>query len=365
VRVRDLTGREQVYEAHVEAGLTFEFLITLTAFGLPSEHETYEVGSAWFEHIRKGASKPLLQALDRIGSEAGKIWVNLVGLATTSPATRDVPSFLSRVQDLDPLELRLYLLGFHVPHYQQSITREVLVRAAEGDPKARDRLLADGSYFGGHAEASLSPLLRLTPQETKDVALEAMHRWHQEVFRQREGELEPVLLRDAEAKRKLLGVMPPDQVIEAASGVQFVAHPWIRQVYLIPQLTTRPWVWMAEHDDSRLYCYPVADESLGAGESEPPGRLVRLHKALGDEKRLRMLRELAASSATLQELADRFGLPKSTAHHHLAILRSAGLIRVSSDEDHRYSVRRDVIPEMSSLLNAYLGPDEHQRAREA
>ncbi len=365
MRVRDLTGREQAYEAHVEAGLTYEFLITLTAFGLPSEHGTYEVGSAWFEHIRKGASKPLLQALDRIGSEAGKIWVNLVGLATTSPATRDVPSFLSRVQDLDPLELRLYLLGFHVPHYQQSITREVLYRAAEGDPEARDHLLADGSYFGGHAEASLMPLLGLTPQETKDVALEAMHRWHQEVFRPREGELEPVLLRDAEAKRKLLATMPPDQVIEAASGVQFVAHPWIRQVYLIPQLTTRPWVWLAEHDDARLYCYPVADESLGAGESEPPGRLIRLHKALGDEKRLRMLRELAASSATLQELADRFGLPKSTAHHHLAILRSAGLIRVSSDEDHRYSVRRDVIPEMSSLLNAYLGPDEHQRAREA
>ena len=109
----------------------------------------------------------------------------------------------------------------------------------------------------------------------------------------------------------------------------------------------------------------MADESLGAGESEPPGRLVRLHKALGDEKRLRMLRELATSSATLQELADRFGLPKSTAHHHLAILRSAGLVRVSSDEEHRYSVRRDVIPEMSSLLAAYLGPEEERRAREA
>jgi DNA-binding IclR family transcriptional regulator len=71
---------------------------------------------------------------------------------------------------------------------------------------------------------------------------------------------------------------------------------------------------------------------------------------------MRMLRTLATSSATLQELADRFGLPKSTAHHHLAILRSAGLIRVSSDEEHRYSVRRDVLPEMSTLLDAYLGP---------
>ena len=76
-----------------------------------------------------------------------------------------------------------------------------------------------------------------------------------------------------------------------------------------------------------------------------------------------MLKAIAASSATLQELAERFGLPKSTAHHHLAILRSAGLIRVTSDEEHRYSVRRDVLPEMSSLLDAYLGPNDAGRSR--
>lgn len=363
--VRDLTGREQAYAVQVEAGLTYEFLITLTAFGLPEEQPTYEIGADWFEKVRKKSSKALLTALDRIGTQAGKVWVNLIGLATTSPATRDVPSFLRRVEALEPLELRLYLLGFHVPHYQQSISQDVLYHAAEGDPAAQARLLEDGSYFGGHAEASLGPLLGLTPEQTRAVAVDAMHGWYEEVFRSREGELEPVLRRDAEAKRRLLATMPPDQVIEAASGIQFVSHSGIRQVYLIPQLTTRPWVWLAEHDDARLYCYPVADESLGGGESEPPGRLVRLHKALGDEKRLKMLRELATTSATLQELADRFGLPKSTAHHHLAILRSAGLIRVSSDEEHRYSVRRDVIPEMSSLLAAYLGPEEGQRAREA
>jgi DNA-binding transcriptional ArsR family regulator len=224
-------------------------------------------------------------------------------------------------------------------------------------------LVTDRSYFGGQAEESVGPILRLGPEETKQVALEAMHGWYEEVFRARESEVEPILLRDAEAKRRLLASTAPPQVIETASGVQFVPHPWIRRVYLIPQITTRPWVWLAEHDDARLYCYPVADESLGSGESEPPGRLVRIHKALGDEKRLRMLRALAERGATLQELADRFRLPKSTAHHHLAILRSAGLIRVTSDEEHRYTVRRDVIPEMTSLLTAYLGPEEQAGAR--
>src|SRR5207302_10574986 len=119
------------------------------------------------------------------------------------------------------------------------------------------------------------------------------------------------------------------------------------------------------HDDTRLFCYPVSDESLGGDASAPPGGMVRFHKALGDEKRLRMLKFLATETATLQELADRFGLPRSTAHHHLAILRAAGLVRVSSDEEHRYSVRRDVLPEMATMLAAYLGPEEDRRAREA
>ena len=105
VPVRDLTGREQAYGVRVEAGLAYEFLITLTAFGLPEEQETYEIGLEWFERIRTKASKPLLQALGRMGEAVGKAWVNLVGLATVSPATRDVPSFLRRAEDLDPLEL--------------------------------------------------------------------------------------------------------------------------------------------------------------------------------------------------------------------------------------------------------------------
>ena len=356
MRVQDLTGRELGYQVQVDASLAYEFLITLCAMGNPEEQPTYEVGQSWFDNIRTTASPSLQAALHRVGDNVGKVWVNLMGLATRSPAAPDAQSLLQLVGALEPPELRRYLLGFHVPAYRQSVTGDVLERAADGDPEATAALVADQCYFHGEAEKHLGPLLKLTPEETKSAVLEVMERWYQEIFRLREAEWGPILERDAAAKRLLLETMPPAEVIEAASGIQFVPQPGIRQVHLIPQLATRPWVWLAEHDDARLYCYPVADESMGPEASAPPSRLVRLHKALGDEKRLRMLKAIAASSATLQELAERFGLPKSTAHHHLAILRSAGLIRVTSDEEHRYSVRRDVLPEMSSLLDAYLGP---------
>src|SRR5262249_41652746 len=296
---------------------------------------TYEVGLEWFEKIRTSVSDRLLSAADQLGTASGHAWINLIGLATQDPPARDVPSLLARVESLDAVALRLYLLGAHVPAYERSVGRDVIVAAAEGDRQAQERLLSDRSHHG-KAGSDLGPLLSLSPERTRGAALELLERWYHEAFRPLEPEYWPILERDAEAKRALVAAVRPEQAIEIASGIEFVPQPGITRVYLIPQITTRPWVWLAEHDESRLYCYAVADESIAGREleAEPPGRLVRMHKALGDEKRMRMLRALSTSSATLQELADRFGLPKSTAHHHLAILRSAGLVRVTSDEEH-------------------------------
>jgi DNA-binding transcriptional ArsR family regulator len=194
------------------------------------------------------------------------------------------------------------------------------------------------------------------------VALDVLHLWYEEVFAPGEARIRGILGRDAEQRRTLVGTMPDERVIELASGVQYVAKPDIRQVFLIPQLAVRPWVLLCEHDDARLFCYPVSDES-SAEETDPPPRLLRLHKALADEKRLRMLRALTVSSATLQELADQFGLPKSTAHHHLAILRAAGLVRMSSELERRHSVRFEALPELCDLLNDYLGARAEDQPR--
>jgi DNA-binding transcriptional ArsR family regulator len=289
-----------------------------------------------------------------MGPHAGKVWITLVGLATVEPPTPAVPGFLERVEDLPPEELRLLLLGAHVPAYQQTLPVGLLEKVADGDPAAASELVADPCYFGGEGRSVLGSLLVLSAQETRDVALSIMRGWYEEVFGPMEHRVRPILERDARAKERLLASLTPDQAIEAISGIQFVPQPGIRQVYLIPQLATRPWVWLAEHDEARIYCYPVADESITGDVAGPPGRLVQLHKALGDERRMRMLQAIAASPATLQELADRFGLPKSTAHHHLAILRSAGLIRVTSDQERRYSLRPEVISDMSTMLTGYL-----------
>ncbi len=107
-----------------------------------------------------------------------------------------------------------------------------------------------------------------------------------------------------------------------------------------------------------LLCYPGADESLEGNEGAPPARLLRLLKALSDERRLRILRALTKSSATLQELSEQFGVPKTSLHYHLAVLRTTKLIRVSADPSRLYSLRRDVLPEVGLILERFLGEGE-------
>ena len=58
----------------------------------------------------------------------------------------------------------------------------------------------------------------------------------------------------------------------------------------------------------------------------------------------------------VQELADDFGVAKTTMHHHLITLRSVGLVRMRLS-DKRYSLRQDVVDHLGELLSAYLkGP---------
>ena len=58
---------------------------------------------------------------------------------------------------------------------------------------------------------------------------------------------------------------------------------------------------------------------------------------------------------TFTSLVDELGLAKSTAHHHLAILRHAGFVTIRDENENVYSLRRDLLPQAGELLTAYLG----------
>jgi DNA-binding transcriptional ArsR family regulator len=338
----------------IEYGLAYEFLMLLSVFFEQEDHE-YELDREWFDAARTKATPDLLKATETFLSDCNHVWNHLVGLVYDSAPPRDVPSFLAHLRETEPLELRLHLIGYYYRSTRRTTPLDVMLRAAEGDQEAQGQVLKTSfSHHDDHWQELLHRLFSIDPETTKASLLTILESWYERVFRDLEPGIAPILARDLETKRALKPTMSPERFIETATnGLEYVPEPGFRKVLLIPSYVQRPWNVLCEYQDMKIFCYPVADENIAEDGNVPPVRLVRLYKALADERRLRILKMLMTKSYSLQELADEFGVAKTTMHHHLATLRIAGLVRIQSDK-HFYSLRQNTLSEVSELLNTYL-----------
>jgi predicted transcriptional regulator len=76
--------------------------------------------------------------------------------------------------------------------------------------------------------------------------------------------------------------------------------------------------------------------------------LLGFFKALGDEKRLKIVGLLAQKSLCVEELAAILGLSAATVSHHLRKLVDAGLVEASAEGYYNvYSLRAETLREMS------------------
>jgi DNA-binding transcriptional ArsR family regulator len=351
--VYDRPGRRQPLIVEIEASSAYEFLMTLCAFSQVERYAEYEVGKEWFDDVRKKASPDLLALIEQFSFHSHEIWEHMLGLVYASPAPRDVPAFIAHIEAIDPLDLRLHMLGYYVRQHRRVTSPEIIFQAAQGDFEAQRKLFKTSFPDDAQWQRTLRWLLSLEQVATKNLLLEIFQGWYDEVFRDQEPYIMPILARDVEAKLALKLTHSTEQLIEMATGWEYVPEPGIRQVVLVPSYITRPWNSDAEMNDTVIFCYPVAEESISADKDMPPARLVKLAKALADERRLRILKKLATGSYTLQEMAEDLGVAKTTVHHHMITLRSAGLVRMNLS-DKRWSLRQYMVNNVGELLNTYL-----------
>ncbi|HEX6110246.1 MAG TPA: helix-turn-helix domain-containing protein [Ktedonobacteraceae bacterium] len=350
---QDRPGRRQPLIVEIEASPAYEFLMTLCAFSEVEHHAEYEIGKEWFDDIRKKTSPDLLALVEQFSFDSHEIWEHMLGLVYDCPAPRDVPALITHIEAIDPLELRLHMLGYYVRQHRRSTLPEIILQAAQGDIEAQKKLFKTSFPDDADWQRTLRWLLSLEQVATKNLLLDILRGWYDEVFREQEAQIMPILARDIEAKLALKPTVSAEQLIEIATGWEYVPEPGIQRVVLIPSYISRPWNSDAERYDTVIFIYPVAEESISADNNVPPARLVKLAKALADERRLRILKKLATGSFTLQEMAEDFGVAKTTMHHHIVTLRSAGLVRMNLS-DKRWSLRQGTVENVGELLNAYL-----------
>jgi DNA-binding transcriptional ArsR family regulator len=337
----------------IEAAAAYEFVLAIAS--IFEERDTMEVGPDWFAEIEARAGADLLARLTAMSQGEAEPWFHLISLVYASPAPRDVRSFLTYLRETDAHEITLTLLGYYERAYRRAAEPAEMRRAIDGDRAAQREL--HRSYFPEWAEwhAFLGSVFERGPEATKAELIAVLQAWEGSVWRDEELKLMSILERDAEAKRALAAKLPLERFTEVATnGVEYLPRSGVREVLLTPTFVNRPWVSTTEYRDVDILTYPVADESVTAETDAPPLRLVRLSKALGDERRLRILRILGAGDKTLMELAELFEVPKTTMHHHMIALRSAGLVTLTSGTK-RYRLRRDALPDVGELLRGYVG----------
>jgi len=332
----------------------YEFLLTLTAYSTPYRVDSYDVGRAWFERVDGLVDPADRESIRSLTSGCEHILVRLFGVAHDLAAPGSAEQLLEAVAMLDPADLRLTLLGYYSRRTRRRVAPDVILAAASGDPAAERAFLA-AAQDGPECERALSGLLSADPSALRDTVVSAARGWDAAVFREHVALVGPLIEMEADRLRRRANELAErDFLFEATNGAEVIAEPGTESIEVFPHWALRPWNVFWEHGTSQLIGVPIPAERASANPDDPPDRLVILAKALGDERRLRILRRLTVGSYSLQELAEHFEIPKTTLLHHLVILRSAGIVRVGPGTSPRYSLRSEMPLELLRLLDGYL-----------
>ncbi len=177
-------------------------------------------------------------------------------------------------------------------------------------------------------------------------------------------ELEPKLEHEAHLTRFLERRVSIEQLIETVTnGISYTAEAGVEEIVLVPSVMVRPWNLLFRFGGSQYFVYPASDEAVHADSDTPPSWMTQMFKALGDEKRLKVLRHLSTGPKTLGELTEYLGLAKSTTHHHLRSLRAAGLVLygMNEDDENLFEFKKEVLPEALRLIGQYLELDQGEK----
>ena len=337
--------RAQVLDLSRPAELTVELdvaeaaevLMSICALGDRADHDTLDLGEEWLQARLETVPPDLLAGVDELQLGSMNLAAHLLGVVLETPRPRSFASFLERLEATDPVDIKLHLFGGFSGSSSHLAEPDVIERAARGDAEAGEAFLQSLVEYSDKYEATRT-LLELDAEELKARLLDLLPRWYEHVFEPTAQEWREAAERDAESKRALADRHSPEQLVElAARGYQYTPAPGIRTIALFPNWWMRPWVILWEHRSTKIFCYPIAP----AEEGTSPAEVARVYKALGDEGRLKLLRRLTDGPLKLSEAAAELGVAKSTAHHHLAILRQAGFVAVRDADDKVYTLRRD------------------------
>ncbi|HLO36326.1 MAG TPA: metalloregulator ArsR/SmtB family transcription factor [Candidatus Deferrimicrobium sp.] len=344
--VRDLTRGGASYRIDWDVRAAYDFIFSLSG-DAGSTEDLPAADREWLVETRKSLPASVQAGISDLFESELAIHTGV--LLVDQPDVRTSADVVALVEATTPEDLVGALFADDGEHEDLSA---LLDQAIAGDTAVLPELAEKLPDW--HRKGRLE-LLR-DPVVTKERIVEVLRAW-QVPFSAIEARVLAILERDYEERADDRARLSPADLIETTTGgVRYLPEPGISRVILGPSYFSRPYNFLMAAREWRFFGYPVADSALGPSDAlTPPLSLVRLHRALGDETRLRILKLLASRDLYLTEIAQQLDLSKPTIKHHMILLRSAGLVTITdAGTVMYYSLRRNRLDDASAEIKDFL-----------
>lgn len=350
------------FEVVARPEAVFDVMLALwSALGGDDKVKEHEVGRKFFVEFRKAIPVETVAQMREAGLDNGAMWATLLTyVATGAPvgSDEDILAWLE-ADDTD-------IAGELLREMAWSADPEDVAEALDSrDPERLAHVLPSvkehaRDCVGIALSVPVGNLGPITAQVLRSVMATAYAPFVEAWSR--------AISASANSTRLLAPTMDPHDLIErTTNGLAYQIPLGTRRLIMIPTVTLRPWTLITDFGDAIVVAHAVSDDHMDRDPDAAPGWLVRFHKALGDERRLRILKEVADGGAGLSQLTEVLGLAKSTVFHHIGILRAAGLVRVvfgqGEDGINVYHLRREVFGDAGVQLQKYLDIVIHEGTR--
>lgn len=371
MRLVDLRGTTAATppELEVRASEAAELLRLIGVVVGEEEIGGYDVGADRVSAVREALGPDLIARARDVGGGDVRAFFGLSNVASRLEAPGDIQQLLDLLTDEPELAWRLQLavsmvdadwddapadwraVSLGEPEALETVRARCGAPDPDGPEHVRTLAAMDPAWHGAEVAAIVRAARDAVWGGLRDEAMGAIER-------------------DAAHRRARIaaGEQPATVVLEATNGFALDDDPSVARVVIMPSFWLRPWIIVDQFVDARtlVVSTPVADSFVALPPEQPPPSLLKLSKALSDEGRLKLLRRMSSGPVSLGEATEHLGVTKATAHHHLSILRQAGLVLMSGDgRATRYGLRLDPAEAAHDALAAYVPVRGATPARDA
>ncbi|WP_313893017.1 winged helix-turn-helix domain-containing protein [Psychrobacillus sp.] len=343
--VLNLSSRKRkTYQVHITYSVLWECALGIAAITNTPLIKSLEKPSKYWSDIKESLPKKLLDDLDFV--ESNNTWKSLLQLLHEKDFAH-LSEFVDFIQELPATELKFVCLPFVDLKYE-TLRRDAALGQEEAINEMQ-KFTIDNPFFPRYVEF----ISKVDVVQLREHLISVMTGWYEAVIQKDSEQLHKILQTDFEMKTKMAEKMSPEEFVEwATGGITYLPEPGVNNVLLIPQYIYRPWNIEADVEETKVFYYPIANESITPNDRYTPNNfLILKHKALGDDVRLRIVKLLHEKDRTLQDITEQLNIGKSTIHHHLKILRAANLVEIL---DSKYSLKRNAVDALSKDLELYL-----------